>query len=129
MAEQPQSDQPVDRFTETVEIPSNRAQTAIGITHNRQMTKVDVEFFRVGMDNRIARYEAVCPRCNEGRLEASVALNPDGSFADQPTYPTLCEACEDQLDAILEGLPSTRPTYEVANRVTLKTFTPRTKRG
>ena len=123
------SGQPPVTFIEELAVPTAMLQTAIGITHDNRMTKVAVKFHLAGMDNRIARYAASCPRCHDGVLEAFVAIDPGGGFVEHPACPALCEACEDQLDAILEGRASSKRSYVAENRVTLKKFTPRLKRS
>jgi hypothetical protein len=106
-------------FVEEFEIPAARSQTALGIKHDTKTIKVAVTFMLVSRQGNTARYSAVCPRCHSGIIEAAATLNPDGSFAEPPACPSLCEACEDHLDAILEGHATAKPTYETLNRVTL----------
>lgn len=112
-------DQPPVMFIEEFEIPAAKSQTALGIKHATQTVKATVTFTLMSREANTARYSGLCPRCQNGVIEATAALNPDGSFAEAPACPSLCEACEDQLDAILEGHAATRPTYEMLNRVKL----------
>ena len=112
-------DQPPVMFVEEFEIPAARSQTALGIKHDTRTVKATVTFLLIGREGNTARYSAVCPRCHSGVIEVTAKLNSDGRFAEAPACPSLCEACEDHLDAILEGHAATRPTYETLNRVTL----------
>ena len=122
------SGQPPGTFIAELLVPDVMLQTAIGITHDNRMTRVAVTFHFSGMENRAARYAAACPRCHDGVIEAFVAIDSGGRFVDQPACPALCEACEDQLDAILEGRASSKRSYAAENRVTLKKFTRPIKR-
>ena len=122
------SGQPPGTFIAELAVPDVMLQTAIGITHDNRMTQVAVMFHFTGLENRVARYAASCPRCHAGVIEAFVAIDSGGRFVDQPACPALCEACEDQLDAILEGRSSSKRSYVAENRVTLKKFTRPMKR-
>lgn len=93
---------PPSTFQETMSIPRADYQTAIAIKHDERKTAVNVTFVLQSNDGKSATYAAICPRCNVGEITVAVPLNADGSFAEAPACPTLCEACEDRLDAILE---------------------------
>lgn len=93
---------PPGTFEETMSIPRADYQTAIAIKHDQRMMNVNVTFSMQSRDAMTATYAAVCPRCNTGEIVVAVNLNADGSFAEAPACPTLCMACEDRLDAILE---------------------------
>lgn len=93
---------PPATFQEKMSIPRAGYQTAIAIKHDERKTEVNVTFALQGQDGKSATYAAICPRCNTGEIVVAVSLNADGSFAEAPACPTLCEACEDRLDAILE---------------------------
>lgn len=114
--------QPPQSFLETIRVPTSKPQTAIGIMNAVQIEDVAVTFHLTRNDGNTAIYSAQCPRCHEGVIEAFAVLKPDGSFSEHPAIPTLCEYCESQLDAILDGGASARSTYEESNRVSLKKF-------
>lgn len=120
--------QPPESFLEIIKIPASKPQTAISIMNAVQMENVPVTFQLMGCDGNTAIYSAECPRCHKGVIEAFALLNPDGSFLEQPAIPTLCEYCEVELDAILDGGGSGRSTYAASNRVSLKKFVPPLKR-
>ena len=108
--------QPPQTFLETVDMPLTASRTAIAIK-NARMTATTLTFTLQGRKGNEATYSAVCPRCGTGEIVAFARLNPDGSFAEHPACPSLCLACEDRLDAILEPEPSLKD--EPANRDTL----------
>lgn len=93
---------PPATFQEMMSIPRADYQTAIAIKHDARMKDVSVTFVLQRNDGKSASYAAICPRCNTGEILVAVNLNADGSFAEAPACPTLCESCEDRLDAILE---------------------------
>ena len=123
------SGQPPAMFIAELAVPEAISQTAIAITHASRMTKVAVKFHLTAMEDRVARYAASCPRCHNGVIEAFAAIAASGEFVEPPACPALCEACEDQLDAILEGRAPGKPSYADEHRVTLKKFSRPIKRS
>ena len=109
-----------------MQVPTRPAQTAIGI-RNARLRTVSVAFYRTGFDFTTATYEAACPRCLDGVLKASIRLAGDGSFLEPPACPSLCERCEERLDAILDGADKAR-SYESTHRITLDRRLPMIKR-
>ena len=89
-------------FDETMTIPETDYRTAVAIRNDTRMKQVTVTFRLTGQTSQQASYAAVCPRCHQGEIAVDVALAPDGSFAEPPACPTLCLACEDRLDQLLE---------------------------
>lgn len=89
-------------FEETMNIPETDYRTAVAVRNDTRTRQVTVTFVLTGQSGRQASYTATCPRCHEGEITVDVALAPDGSFAEVPACPTLCMACEDRLDALLE---------------------------
>jgi len=89
-------------FTEKMNIPATDFRTAVAIKNDTRTTEVAVTFLLKAQDGVVASYGATCPRCNVGEITVDVVLAPDGSFAEAPACPTLCVACEDRLDLILE---------------------------
>jgi hypothetical protein len=110
---------PPETFDDTMEVPETGYRTAIAIKHDGRMKQVSVRFVLGERNGQTATYHATCPRCHAGDIEVTVKLTPDGSFAEVPACPTLCVACEDRLDAILEPESPTGSKDEPADRATL----------
>ena len=89
-------------FTETMDIPETDYRTAVAVRNDTRTKQVAVTFRLTAQSGASASYVATCPRCNMGEITVEVALAPDGSFAEAPACPTLCLACEDRLDQLLE---------------------------
>ena len=89
-------------FEEKMEIPETDYRTALAVRNDTRMKEVTVTFQLLAQEGASASYAATCPRCNTGEITVDVALAPDGSFAEAPACPTLCLACEDRLDQLLE---------------------------
>lgn len=85
-----------------MKIPATDYRTAVAVRNDTRMVAVDVTFHLTAQNGATASYAATCPRCNSGEITVDVALAPDGSFAAAPACPTLCLACEDRLDQLLE---------------------------
>ena len=102
--------QPPASFAEIVDVPAAGYRTAIAIKHDGRMTKAEVTFNLKEHTADSATYSALCPRCHAGEIAVAVKLKADGSFAEAPACPTLCLACEDRLDDILE--PDRGPALE-----------------
>ena len=85
-----------------MEIPETDYRTALAVRNDTRMKEVTVTFQLLAQEGASASYAATCPRCNTGEITVDVALAPDGSFAEAPACPTLCLACEDRLDQLLE---------------------------
>ena len=83
-------------------IPAEDYRTAIAIRNDPRMKEVTVTFLLTAQQDTSASYAATCPRCHSGEITVDVALAADGSFAEAPACPTLCFACEDRLDQLLE---------------------------
>ncbi len=113
---------PPATFQETMNIPRADYQTAIAIKHDVRTSEVSVTFVLQTQDGKSATYAAVCPRCNTGEIVVAVNLKADGSFAEAPACPTLCEACEDRLDAILEPGSGKTLADEPGDRATLSKY-------
>jgi hypothetical protein len=94
-------------FTETMTIPARDFRTAVAVRNDTRTVAVDVTFRLTDQNGATARYAATCPRCKTGEITVDVALAADGSFAEAPACPTLCLACEDRLDQLLE--PQSKP--------------------
>lgn len=94
-------------FEETIAIPESDYRTAVTIRNDTRTKQVNVTFVLTGQAGQLASYAATCPRCHSGEITVDVALAPDGSFAEAPACPTLCMACEDRLDQLLE--PQAKP--------------------
>ncbi len=82
--------------------PEMDYRTAVAVRNDTRTKEVSVTFRLIGQNGASARYAATCPRCNSGEITVDVALAADGSFAEAPACPTLCLACEDRLDQLLE---------------------------
>ena len=89
-------------FTETMNIPAAELRTAVAVKNDTRTVAVTVTFRLRGQTGAVASYAATCPRCNSGEIEVEVPLAADGSFAEAPACPTLCLACEDRLDQLME---------------------------
>jgi hypothetical protein len=83
-------------------IPSTDYRTAVAVKNDPRTVEVAVTFLLKAQVDAQATYAATCPRCHSGEITVDVALAPDGSFAEAPACPTLCLACEDRLDLMLE---------------------------
>lgn len=83
-------------------VPRAEYRTAVAIKHDEAMKQATATFTLRGWQEGQASYAAPCPRCAEGEIVVDVKLNPDRSFAEEPACPSLCLACEDRLDSILE---------------------------
>jgi hypothetical protein len=110
---------PPATFQETMSVPRTDYQTAIAIKHDVRMSEVSVTFLLQRQDGDSATYAAVCPRCNAGEIAVTVRLDADGRFAEPPACPTLCVACEDRLDAIMEPGLGTSLADQPKDRATL----------
>ena len=93
---------PPRTFEEKMKIPETDYRTALAVRNATRMKEVSVTFRLTGQHEATASYAATCPRCNSGEITVDVALGADGSFAEAPACPTLCLACEDRLDQLLE---------------------------
>ena len=93
-------------------VPRADYRTAIAITHDQGMREVTTTFLLQEQKAGVATYSAPCPRCKQGEIIVDVRLNPDRSFAESPACPSLCLACEDLLDAILEPRSGKAPGKE-----------------
>lgn len=93
---------PPRSFEEKMKIPETDYRTALAVRNATRMKEVSVTFRLTGQHGAVASYAATCPRCNSGEISVDVALAADGSFAEAPACPTLCLACEDRLDQLLE---------------------------
>jgi hypothetical protein len=103
-------------------IPATDYRTALAVRNDTRMTEVTVTFTLTSHQGASASYAAVCPRCHTGEITVDVALAPDGSFAAPPACPTLCLACEDRLDRMLEPSPAKKPGDQPGDRATLGAF-------
>jgi hypothetical protein len=110
---------PPASFLHVSEIPETEYRTAVAILHSERMRAVSITFELKEHAGTHATYAAVCPRCNAGEIIAVAELQSDGSFKEQPACPTLCMACEDRLDAMLEPEGGFNPDNEPAGRATL----------
>lgn len=93
---------PPRSFEEKMKIPETDYRTALAVRNATRTKEVTVTFRLTGQHGSTASYAATCPRCNSGEIAVDVALAADGSFAEAPACPTLCLACEDRLDQLLE---------------------------
>lgn len=109
-------------FQRTMQVPRTDYRTAIAIKHEGQMSDVTVTFDLRTHDSTSATYAARCPRCNTGDIAVTVSLDPDGSFAEAPACPSLCMACEDKLDAMLDPVSNTALRDEPGSRATLSKY-------
>ena len=89
-------------FTETMNIPASDFRTAVAVRNDTRTVEVAVTFRLRDQSETTACYAATCPRCNSGEITVDVPLAADGSFAEAPACPTLCLACEDRLDQLLD---------------------------
>jgi hypothetical protein len=108
-----------ETFLEKMEVPTAPYRTAIAIKHQGRMNQVMVAFVLQAHDDQSATYSAVCPRCQIGAIVVVVKLNVDGSLAEAPACPTLCLACEDRLDAIIDPQAWVGLKVEPSDRETL----------
>lgn len=106
-------------FEETMKIPETDYRTAVAIRNDMRMKEVAVTFRLLAQNGPSASYAATCPRCHSGEITVEVALAPDGSFAEAPACPTLCLACEDRLDQLLEPPAKAAQGDEPSDRETL----------
>jgi hypothetical protein len=83
-------------------IPVADYRTAVAVRNDTRTVAVDVTFHLMSQGGAMASYAATCPRCNSGEITVEVPLAADGSFAETPACPTLCLACEDRLDQLLD---------------------------
>ena len=89
-------------FTEKMNIPATDFRTAVAVRNDTRTVQVAVTFLLKSQSGATASYAATCPRCNSGEITVDVPLAADGSFAEAPACPTLCLACEDRLDQLLD---------------------------
>jgi hypothetical protein len=113
---------PPESFEAILSVPERDYLTAIAIRHEGRMREVPVTFLLRQHDGEGAAYAAICPRCNTGEILVDVALNGEGGFAEPPACPSLCLACEDALDAILEPAAATSIGDEPGDRETLRRY-------
>lgn len=113
---------PPDTFQETMRVPETAYRSAIAIMHNGRMTDVSVTFVLLSWADNVASYAAECPRCNEGRIDVAVPLQPDGRFAEPPACPMMCLECEDRMDAMLEPRTEKEAGRELSDRAGLDQF-------
>jgi hypothetical protein len=106
-------------FEEKMKIPEVDYRTAVAIRNATRTKDVTVTFRLVARHGASASYAATCPRCNSGEITVDVALAKDGSFAEPPACPTLCIACEDRLDKLLEPQAKTALGDQPGDRETL----------
>ena len=109
-------------FEEKMEIPATDYRTAVAVRNDTRTKEVSVTFRLTGQSGATASYAATCPRCNAGEITVEVALAPDGSFAEAPACPTLCLACEDRLDQLLEPKPKLDLGDKPGDRETLEKY-------
>lgn len=83
-------------------VPAADYRTAVAVRNDTRMIETDVTFHLVTQTGDTARYAATCPRCGSGEITVDVPLAADGSFTEPPACPTLCLACEDRLDQLLQ---------------------------
>ena len=102
-----------------MDVPATDYRTATAIKHDRRTKVVSVTFVLRDHDASAASYAAVCPRCGTGEILVSVKLAADGTFAEAPACPTLCIACEDALDAMLEPEAASGPGDQTGDREAL----------
>lgn len=101
-------------------VPRTDYRTAIAIKHDEAMKQVTTTFYLRDRHPAAATYAASCPRCDEGEIVVEVRLKPDQSFAEAPACPSLCLACEDRLDALLEPPGAPGPESEEGGRAGLE---------
>lgn len=100
-------------------VPAADYRTAVAVKNDMRSTEVTVTFRLAAQSEAMASYAATCPRCNVGLITVDVALAPDGTFAAAPACPTLCLACEDRLDLMLEPKPQKSIGDQPGDRETL----------
>ena len=93
---------PPSSFTEKMNIPATDYRTAVAVRNDTRTVEVEVIFHLRDQTETTACYAAKCPRCHSGEITVDVPLAADGSFAEAPACPTLCLACEDRLDQLLD---------------------------
>ena len=105
-----------------MDIPETDYRTAVAVRNDTRTKQVTVTFRLTGQHGATARYAVTCPRCNSGEITVDVALAADGSFAEAPACPTLCLACEDRLDQLLEPPAKQDLGDKPGDRETLGTY-------
>ncbi len=109
-------------FTERMNIPAAELRTAVAAKNDRRTVAVDVTFRLKGQTGAVASYAATCPRCNSGEIAVEVKLAADGSFAEAPACPSLCVACEDRLDQLMDPGPKKAIGEQPGDRETLDKY-------